>query len=503
MKKNIIIRLFVFLLIIIAVNMISSKMYFRLDFTADQRYTLSKATLDILSNLEDIVTVKAYFSDDLPTQLINIRQDFEDILIEYENRSDGNVVFEFISPNGDNEKEAEAQQNGIQSIIVNVTEKDQVQQLRAYMGAVISLGDQKEVIPVVQPGINIEYNLTTSIKKISILEKPKIAILGGHDEATISQLQQLVQQLSVLNTVEPYSIIENEEIPSTYKSLIIIDPKDTIPSSNFAKIDDFIRKGGNIFLAYNNLNGDLSTSYLSAENDIGIVNWLGTMGIQMGSQFVVDANCGAINVRQNSGVFTYTSQIKFPYFPNINTFPDHPVVKGLEGILLPFASSLNYTATDSSIVYTPLMQTSEKSGLAVTPTYINIQKKWNDADFSQGKQTVALALDGPLNGGNINTRLVIVTNDKFAVNGEQPQQVAADNINFVSNAIDWLSDDTGLIDLRTKGITSRPLDKVKDSTREMLKWGNVLVPILIILIYAFIRRQMNLKKRHAWMEGNY
>jgi gliding-associated putative ABC transporter substrate-binding component GldG len=500
-KGTVIVRLLVFLLILIVVNMISSKLYFRLDFTADDRYTLSKATTDVLTELEDVVTVKAYFSDDLPTQLISNRQDFEDLLLEYENRSGGNVIYEFISPNDDEEKEQEAQQNGIQPIIVNVTEKDQVQQLRAYMGAVITFGDQKEVIAVVQPGVNMEYNLTTSIKKLTVLEKPTVAFLEGHGEATMQQMPQLVQQLSVLSNVESYTI-STEEIPSTFKSLIIIDPKDTIPPSDFIKIDDFMSKGGNVYLAYSNLNGDLSTSYLSAGNDIGVMNWLSRMGIRMGSQFVIDANCGAVSVRQNNGVFTYSSQVQFPYFPNINTFGDHPAVKGLEGILLPFASRLDYSASDSLIQFTPLMQTSDKSGLAVTPSYIDIQKKWNDGDFNQGNQTVALALDGPLSG-TINSRIVVVTNGKFAVNGDQPQQIAADNVNFTSNSIDWLSDDTGLIDLRTKGITSRPLEKVEDNTREMLKWGNVLIPILLILIYALIRRQRNVRKRHAWMEGNY
>lgn len=501
-KGTVIVRLLIFLLILIVVNMISSKMYFRLDFTADNRYTLSKATTDVLSNLEDVITVKAYFSEDLPTQLISNKQDFEDLLLEYENRSDGNIIFEFISPNDDEEKETEAQQSGIQPIIVNVTEKDQVQQLRAYMGAVLSYGDQKEVIPVVQPGVDMEYNLTTSIKKLSVLEKPKVAVLGGHGEATIQQLPQLIQQLSVLYTVEPYTISQTEEIPNTYKTLLIVDPQDTIPPSDFIKIDDFMSKGGNVYLAYSNLNGDLSSGYLSAGSDIGITNWLDRMDIKLGSQFVIDANCGAVSVQQNNGVFTYRSQVKFPFFPNINTFADHPVAKGLEGILLPFVSSLNYTANDSLVQFTPLLQTSDKSGLSVTPTYIDIQKKWNDSDFGAGNQTVAVALEGPLSG-TINSKLVVITNGKFAVNGDQPQQVAADNVNFTSNAVDWLSDDTGLIDLRTKGITSRPLESVEDNTRELLKWGNVIVPILLILIYAFIRRQRNLRKRHAWMEGNY
>jgi ABC-type uncharacterized transport system involved in gliding motility auxiliary subunit len=107
--------------------------------------------------------------------------------------------------------------------------------------------------------------------------------------------------------------------------------------------------------------------------------------------------------------------------------------------------------------------------------------------------------------GADNTRIVVISNSSFMINGsgQQQREQNADNINFASNAIDWLSDDTGLVDLRTKGITNRPLEIVEDATREIIKWGNVTAPILIILIYAFLRRQRYFKKKQNWLQGNY
>ena len=87
------------------VNLISSKLFFRLDFTADKRYTLSEATKNTLKDLGDVITVTAYFSEDLPPQLLGTRKDFRDLLVEYEKRSDGNLVYEFINPNEDDESE--------------------------------------------------------------------------------------------------------------------------------------------------------------------------------------------------------------------------------------------------------------------------------------------------------------------------------------------------------------------------------------------------------------
>lgn len=500
-KSTVIIRLAVLALILIVVNMISSKLYFRLDFTEDQRYTLSEATTDILTDLEDVVTVKAYFSENLPSQLISTRQDFEDILIEYENRSDGNVVYEFVSPNEDEEVEQEAQQNGLQPRIVQIPEKDKVQQLQVYMGVVLMMGDRKEIVPFVLPGVDMEYDLTTSIKKLAVIDKPKVGIVQGHGEPNVQEVGQLAQKLSVLYQVEPLDLTQTLEI-GDYKAIAIINPSDTFPQQDFEKMDAFLAKGGNVFLAYSNMSSDLSTAYLSKGPNIGIEGWLRSKGIQMGGQFVIDDNSGSVNVQQRVRFGVMNQRIKFPYFPIIQEFPEHSITAGLEALQLPFVSSLSFNPKDSTVSSFNLLNTSSVSGLSQTPTQIDIQKQWGTSDFREGPQTLALAVEGNIQG-NVKSRIIVVSNGQFIVNGNPPQQLAEDNINFAANSVDWLSDDTGLIELRTKGITSRPLETVEDSTREMLKWGNLLIPILLVFVYAFIRRQIYLKKKQGWMEGKY
>ncbi|MCK5105781.1 MAG: GldG family protein, partial [Cyclobacteriaceae bacterium] len=181
-RSKVISRVLIFIGILVVLNLISEKLFLRLDFTADQRYTLSDATKNILEDLDDVVTVTAYFTKDLPPQLQKSRKDFENLLIEYENRSGGNVIYEFINPNESEAEEQKAQQKGISPVMVNITEKDQVKQMRAYLGAVLQMGDKTEIIPMIQPGAGMEYSLTTSIKKISVLDKPKVAFLQGHGE---------------------------------------------------------------------------------------------------------------------------------------------------------------------------------------------------------------------------------------------------------------------------------------------------------------------------------
>jgi gliding-associated putative ABC transporter substrate-binding component GldG len=503
-KRNVISQLLIIIAILLVVNLISNQLFFRLDFTADKQYTLSKATKDILKELNDVITITAYYSEDLPPQLIKSRKDFVDMLVEYENRSDGSVVYEFVNPNKNEQTEMEAQQAGISPIMVNVRERDQVKQMRAYMGAILQMGEKKEVIPVIQPGTGMEYALTTAIKKLSATDKPRIAVLQGDGEPSINASAQLMEQLSVLYNPEPYTISDTADIPSYYKTVAIIDPKDTITENHFRKLDMYLSRGGGIYLAFSNLQGDLQQAMLNRAPDIGIKSWLLGKGITVNDFYVIDANCGAVTVRQQQGPFMINSQIQFPYFPIITNFSDHPAGQGLESVFFPFISSITYSPPDSTVHISPIAFTSENTGIIQPPAYVDINKDWTENDFRDGEQVVAVALEGHLGGGSANARMVVIPNGPFAVNGEgqQQQSVNEDNINLASNAIDWISDDTGLINLRTKGVTNRPLEQLEDSTKTLYKYGNVIVPILFVLILGFFRKQRYNAKKQKWIQGN-
>ncbi len=503
-RSKVISQVLIFIGILVVINLISEKLFLRLDFTADKRYTLSDATKDILEDLDDVITVTAYFTKDLPPQLQKSRKDFEDLLIEYDNRSGGNVVYEFVNPNENEAEEQKAQQKGISPVMINVTEKDQVKQMRAYLGAVLQMGEKTEIIPMIQPGAGMEYSLTTSIKKISVLDKPKVAFLQGNGEPSPNASVQVLQQLSVLYDVEPYTITDTADIPAYFKTIAIINPTDTFPQSHFAKLDKYLSTGGSIYLAYSNLQSDLQSQSLNALPDIGIMGWLADKGITMNNQYVIDANCGAVTVRQQNGPFVMNRQIEFPYFPILSKFSEHPVAKGLEGVIMPFVSSISYLPKDSTVHMQPLVFSSDNSGVVNVPVFIDIEKQWSESDFNAPSQVVAIAAEGPLSGA-ANSKLVVIANGSFAVNGEgqQQQQVNPDNVNLASNAIDWLSDDTGLIELRTKGITSRPLEQIDDAERNIYKYGNVVLPILLMIGIALFRRQRYARKRQSWIQGNF
>ncbi|HEY4787364.1 MAG TPA: GldG family protein, partial [Bacteroidales bacterium] len=364
--------LYSFLLIsgvLVLINILSASFFARIDFTEDKRYTLSKATKKILKELKQPVTVTAYFSKDLPAELMKGRRDFKDMLVEYSNLSHNKVVYEFLNPSENDEAEQKAQQAGIQPRLVSVREKDQMKQQRVYIGAVVKVGEKSEPIPEILPGSSMEYNLSAAIKKLTNTEKPSIGLLQGNGEPSLAGISQAYVALDVLYNVEPVYMTDTTYTLNKYKTLAMVNPKDTIKESYLQQIDKFLSEGGNLFVAVNHIDvGGQGNMGMVANS--GIISWLKKKGIVIADNAVVDANCGYASAQQQGGIIY---QFKFPFLPVINNFAKHPITEGLDAVMFQFVSQISYSG-DASKSFIPLATTSEKSGTQSLPVYFDINK---------------------------------------------------------------------------------------------------------------------------------
>lgn len=246
--------------IVLVINFLSNELHVRLDLTDDRQYTLSQATRDILDNLEEPVTIKAYFSQDLPPNIQQTRNEFRDLLVEYNSRSNGMIAYEFINPNENEGTERLALENGIQPVMINVREKDQVKQQKAFLGATLNLGEKVDVIPFVQPGSAMEYALSTSIKRISVENKPVVGFVTGHGEPALPEIGQAMELLSVLYTPQEVNL-DSADVPAAIRTLALIRPLDSIPAAHLQRLDAFLARGGRLLMALNRVNGDLQRSF--------------------------------------------------------------------------------------------------------------------------------------------------------------------------------------------------------------------------------------------------
>jgi len=325
-------KIIVAILAFVALNFLARQFFFRLDLTKNQEFTLSPATKNILRNLDEKVKVTAYFSDDLPTDVGKTNQELKEILDEFYNLSKGQLEYEFIAPNDDPKKEEEAMKEGIQPVMINVREKDQAKQLKAFLGATIKVGDKKEIIPVIQPGTAMEYALTTNIKKLVAKNKPVIGFIQGHREASLQEMVQVYESLNILYSVESVYLTDSTQL-NKYKTLVLVRPQDSIPASHFEMLNDYLGQGGNLLIATNQIEAELQTGQVTPSLS-GVGNWLAEKGIVLENALVKDAACGSVQVQQQTGMFSFATPVQLPYLPLIQNFSNHPVTKGLERVII-------------------------------------------------------------------------------------------------------------------------------------------------------------------------
>ena len=176
LKKSVLGPGLVLFIMLFLLNAISKNWFFRWDLTDNNMYSLSASSESVVDQIDDLLTMKIYFSDDLPGEYANNRRYLQDLLEEFEAISDGNIRFEFFRPEDDQNIEQEAQKAGIMPVQMQVVENDKMEVKRVLMGMVILYEDKKEVLPVIQTTTGLEYEITTKIKKLVETNKPTVGV---------------------------------------------------------------------------------------------------------------------------------------------------------------------------------------------------------------------------------------------------------------------------------------------------------------------------------------
>ena len=269
-------------------------------------------------------------------------------------------------------------------------------------------------------------------------------------------------------------------------------------------MDEFLASGGNLFVGLDAVQANLQGQGPWGPLNTGLETWLGEKGVRVEQSFLVDQQGIQIGVQTPQmtpfGQMNVTSYIDFPYIMQINNFEDHPITEGLEVMLMQFPSpvglSLDSTSKGGNLVYT-----SQLTGKQPAPVFFNPNKQWTQNDFTAGPQPMAVWVEG--SKANKDSRIVVAGDGDFPIY-QQGQQFIPDNANFLVNAIDWLTDDTGLIQLRTKGVVARPLEKqLEAGERSLVKVLNFLLPILILLGFGIYRRQKRKMQTLKWKAIDY
>ncbi len=500
---------------LIALTYTANQFVWRADLTENNRYTLAQASEDIARDLDDPVTVTAYFSSDVPARFQRTREEFRSLLQEFRAAADGNVEFKFVNPNESDESEQDAQQAGIQPVTIDVRERDQVSQQRAYLGAVFQFGDQREVVPFVEPGSAMEYTIASTMQKLTADQSAVLGLLQGHGEPSMQEMPQLQEALSGRYDTQTVSGVDTAGVPPSVDVLLIARPEESLSTQEALAIDQYVMRGGRVVFALNRAQANMRFGQARPQQT-GLEPLLEAYGLPIRPDLIRDQNASSVRVQQQRGGFNVVNQIRYPYMPQIVNFASHPISDGVDATVFQFVSSLDTAAVDTTADLTVLASSSERSGRASLPASIQPSQEWTIADFSESSLPVAGLLEGTFSSAfagtdtlsverteGTETKLLVVGDGDFIVNGQgqRQQRLPEGNINLMANSIDYLADDTGLLSLRTQRVTSRPLQQLEPGTKTILKYLNVLLPILLVLGYGLVRYRRNKARRQRWKEG--
>ena len=180
---NIFVLVISVLIIVMVLNfLVSRHLVWRLDLTREKLFTLADSSKNIVGNLDDLVTIKAYFSQKLPPYLSNMRQDVEDLLEEYQAHSKGKLRVKFIDPTDfEEEQKRKLMYDGIMPINLQTIDRHKFEVMEAYFGLTNNYEDRKETIPIADP-LSLEYDLSAAIKKVSMAKTPVIALYSNRED---------------------------------------------------------------------------------------------------------------------------------------------------------------------------------------------------------------------------------------------------------------------------------------------------------------------------------
>lgn len=526
LKSQALITLGIVLGILILLNIVSVRIFGRIDATKNNLFTLSPASKDLVRGLDDKVTVKVYFTEDLPAPYNSNRREVLDELNEYKAYSRGNLQYEFIDPSGP-KGESDAQQEGIAPVQVQVMNQDKFEVKRAYMGLVFLYEDKKEVLPLIQSTATLEYDISSTLKRLTSKGMKKIGFLTGSGEPPLSELSHSQELLKKQYQISEVNISHGAPVPPDIAALVVMAPASKIFEPEKFRIDQYVMRGGKVAFLLNRVDANLQAR-MGRALDLGLDDMLDAYGLKINADLVRDIQCANISIMQQQMGFSFQSQVPYPFLPAASNFSKgNTMVKDLQGIIFYFISSIdtvNNAARD--LKGEILIRTSKQSGRSTGPFFIDPMQRYTREEIGQsfgesgiplaaivqgqfkslyaGKpapaDTAAGSTPPPANPltSSPETRVVLVGDGDFV----RDQFVGnRDNLTFFANMIDYLVDDAGLITIRTKEVATPPLEQVSDGTKKFVKYGNLILPPLLVVGYGFFRWRLR-KTRRRMLEAS-
>lgn len=532
------------MLLVVLLNLIGQKLYTRIDLTSDKRYSLSEPTIKLLESIDDVVYVRVYLDGDLPPNYQKLHASVKDMLNEFR-AINGNINYEFINPNENpDEKErrkiyTKLTKEGLQYTSIRYRDGDKDAERILFPGAIISYKGKSRPIQLLK-GImgapeefvinssiqQIEYELASNLEKLNKIKLSRVAIIEGHGEFEELEIADFFYSLKNNYEVERVRINAQLKALKGFDALVIAGPDSAFSEKDKYIIDQFIMNGGKAMMlmdgAWANMDSLQSNNItVSVPKSVNLEDMLFKYGLRLNTNLIMDLQ--ALPIPVITGVVgNQPRQELFPwyYFPLIFPLSDHPIVKNLDGIKTEFVSSLD-TIGRKGLRKEILLMSSPYSKLQSTPSRISLNILREEPDrkrYQQGPFPLAVLLEGSFESvfnnrlpeeiiGSSNfefkeqsepNKIIVIadadiiknrvnpeTKEYFAVGYDRFTRKQYANKEFLLNCMDYLLEESGLLEVRSKEFKMRMLDKQKIQN-ERVTWQviNTAGPIALVSLFG-------------------
>jgi len=534
MKSNVT-KILVLIIVIIAINVIATKVYKRFDLTSDKRYTLSETTRNILSIINEPAIINVYLEGDFPSEFRRLQVETKQHLEELK-AINKNIKYRFIEPL---DKAEELIKQGLQPSRLSVQENGKMSEAVIFPWATIEYNNKIENISLLanqttgtqeaqlQNSIqDLEYIFTDAIHKVSSEKKQKIAILRGNGELDDIYLVGFLRQLRKYYKLAPFTLDSVSKNPqktlqqlAEYDLTIIAKPTEKFTEEEKFTLDQYIMNGGKTLWLIDNINAELDSLMLTGQTlafnrDLNLTDLLFSYGVRINYDLIKDIRSSTISLASgNTGNQTQYQDFAWHYYPLITSKNKHPITNNIGQISLRFSSTIDTLKND--INKTVLLQSSEYSKPLGMPRIIaldEVAKKPSQQDYNNGNQTLGVLLEGNFTSAyasrvkpfetnlykdksESNKMVVIADGDVIAnqifqglpldLGLDKWTKIRYENAPFLMNTINYMLDDSELLKLRSKNIQLQFLDKQK-AFKERTFWQllNVILPLALLSIFG-------------------
>jgi|TARA_R100000479_G_scaffold51000_2_gene23933 gliding-associated putative ABC transporter substrate-binding component GldG len=548
MNKKTIQYIIVALLAFIVVNVLSSYVYKRFDLTQDKRYTLSEAAKQTIASADSPIVIDVFLDGDFPPEFNRLQAETKQLLEEFA-AYNPNIKYEFINPLEVDNPQALQQEfaaKGMTGAQVEVRENGKVSAETVFPWALAYYNDESVAIPLLKNQLgtttqervnnsiqNLEYAFADGFNKLITPKKRKVAVLKGNSELPDRYLADFLSTLKDYYYLAPFTLDSAAISPNkTLRALTEFDlfiaakPTEAFSDSEKYILDQYTMNGGrSLWLvdATENKVDSISGKTFAFGKDLNLNDFFFKYGIRINPNLVRDVYSAPIVLAQGNERESQYNRYPWFFSPLSSSANNHPIVTNIEAVKFDYASTID--TLPNQVKKTVLLSTSPITEVVGVPYEINldteipenlkvVNKGPNPSQYNAGEKPLAVLLEGKFSSAFTNrikpfqysenkktsvpTKMVVISDGdliKNQLDGNRPLELGFDkftqsfygNKEFLLNTVNYLLDDSGLINIRSKEIAVPFLDPQK-TAEQRTKWQliNILLPLGLLALFGIL-----------------